>query len=102
MPGAAQISVDASCCWALEFPNVTRILSCANPNPKSPTLESATTPWPSSICGQLLAIHHTPLNALNPPSTGTTIPVTNFAASEQSHTVAPINSAASPNRLIGV
>src|SRR4030095_12247718 len=47
-------------------------------------------------------LHHTPLNPLKPPSTGTTTPVTKEAASLQSQCTGPINSSARPNRPIGV
>src|SRR5713226_8210467 len=46
--------------------------------------------------------HHTPLNALNPPSTGSTIPVTKRALGLQSQMRAPMSSSASPNRPRGV
>ena len=46
--------------------------------------------------------NQTPENALNPPSMGTMIPVTNFEASEASQTHAPIKSSGSPNLSMGV
>lgn len=46
--------------------------------------------------------NQTPEKALNPPSMGTMIPVTNFEASEASQTHAPIKSSGSPNLSIGV
>jgi len=46
---------------------------------------------------------YTPLNALNPPSTGTTIPVTKEEASgERSQMIVPIKSLGLPNRPMGV
>ena len=50
----------------------------------------------------LYASIYTPEKALNPPSTGTIIPVTNFEASEASQTQVPIKSSGSPNLSIGV
>ncbi len=50
----------------------------------------------------ILDTNYTPEKALNPPSIGTIIPVTNFEASEASQTQAPIKSSGSPNFSIGV
>ena len=45
---------------------------------------------------------HTPLNAENPPSTATTMPVTNSAPGESSQNKAPRRSSGFPNRCRGV
>ena len=45
---------------------------------------------------------YTPANALNPPSTGTTMPVTNLLASVSSHRTVPSRSSGFPKRPIGV
>src|SRR5947209_3951994 len=50
----------------------------------------------------ILFFHHTPPNAEKPPSTGTTIPVTNAEAGERSHRTVPSKSSGSPKRFIGV
>src|SRR5690606_28414353 len=47
-------------------------------------------------------VAHTPENALNPPSTGIIVPVTNLDALLQSHWMAPNRSSGSPNRAMGV
>ena len=44
----------------------------------------------------------TPENALNPPSTGMTIPVTNRDASDASQTATPMRSSGAPKRPMGV
>src|SRR5690606_25358904 len=49
-----------------------------------------------------LVIAHTPEYALNPPSTGIMVPVTNVDASLQSHCMAPKRSFGSPKRAMGV
>jgi hypothetical protein len=46
--------------------------------------------------------NYTPENAANPPSTGTTIPVTKAEAGETSHINAPSKSSGTPKRPIGV
>ena len=44
---------------------------------------------------------YTPLNALKPPSTGTTTPVTNSDAGDSSQMAVPANSSGSPKRRVG-
>lgn len=57
-------------------------------------------------CGMRLGEFHsvqTPLNALKPPSTGMTVPVTNpLAPSLSNHKRVPIRSLGLPNRAMGV
>ena len=57
----------------------------------------------SSLGLQLLCYClYTPLNAENPPSTATTVPVTNSDAGERSHNTTPWRSSGFPKRLMGV
>src|SRR5690606_20282063 len=52
--------------------------------------------------GSSLHLYHTPLKALKPPSTGTTIPVTKEDSFPASQLATPCSSSALPNLFIGV
>jgi hypothetical protein len=56
----------------------------------------------ASESGAYHGLGHTPLNALNAPSTGTTMPVTNRAPGPHSQAAVRARSSATPNRPAGV
>jgi hypothetical protein len=73
------------------------------PSPDAPKGPLPTSTPPASLHFIFLDYTtYTPLNAEKPPSTGTTIPVTNADAGLTSHNSVPTKSSGAPKRAIGV